>query len=228
MMLQSKNSTNTDYDYLRERMVREQLVSRGIKDRAVLDAMRTVPRQLFVPEELRVQAYNDGPLPIGHDQTISQPFVVASMTEHLELTHRSRVLEIGSGCGYQAAVLAEIAKDVYTIELIPELYREAAQLFGELHYRNVTARQGDGSLGWPEHAPYDGIIITAAAPRIPEALIDQLALNGTMVLPIEDPEYGGQELIKVRKTANGLVQRSLYQVRFVPMLGKIRQSSGSI
>ncbi|HKK20150.1 MAG TPA: protein-L-isoaspartate(D-aspartate) O-methyltransferase [candidate division Zixibacteria bacterium] len=227
-MLQSKNSTNTDYDFLRERMVREQLVSRGVKDQAVLDAMRTVPRQLFVPEDLRAQAYNDGPLPIGHDQTISQPFIVASMTEHLELTHRSRVLEIGTGCGYQAAVLAEIAKDVFTVELVPELQQSAIQLFRQLHYRNVISKQGDGSLGWPEHAPYDGIIVTAAAPRIPEALIDQLAMNGVMVLPIEDAEYGGQELIKVRKTTGGLVKRSLYQVRFVPMLGAIQQSSGSI
>ncbi len=228
MMLQSKNSTNTDYDFLRERMVREQLVSRGVKDQAVLDAMRTVPRQLFVPEDLRAQAYNDGPLPIGHDQTISQPFIVASMTEQLELTHRSRVLEIGTGCGYQAAVLAEIARDVFTVELVAELQQRAVQLFRQLHYRNVMSKQGDGSLGWPDHAPYDSIIVTAAAPRIPEALIDQLAMNGVMVLPIEDAEYGGQELIKVRKTTGGLVKRSLYQVRFVPMMGDIQQGSGSI
>jgi protein-L-isoaspartate(D-aspartate) O-methyltransferase len=227
-MLQSKNSTNTDYDFLRERMVREQLVSRGVKDQAVLDAMRTVPRQLFVPEDLRAQAYNDGPLPIGHDQTISQPFIVASMTEQLELTHRSRVLEIGTGCGYQAAVLAEIARDVFTVELVAELQQRAVQLFRQLHYRNVMSKQGDGSLGWPDHAPYDSIIVTAAAPRIPEALIDQLAMNGVMVLPIEDAEYGGQELIKVRKTTGGLVKRSLYQVRFVPMMGDIQQGSGSI
>ncbi len=223
MMLQSKNSTNTDFDYQRERMVRDQLVSRGIKDQSVLDAMRTVPRQLFVSEELRAQAYNDGPLPIGYEQTISQPFIVASMTEHLELSHRSRVLEIGTGCGYQAAVLAEIVRDVYTVELIPELHEQALALFRELHYRNITAVRGDGSVGLPQYAPYDGIMVTAAAPRIPEALIEQLAMNGIMVLPIEDPEYGGQELVKIRKTSNGLIKRTLYQVRFVPMRGDVQQ-----
>ncbi|UCG62717.1 MAG: protein-L-isoaspartate(D-aspartate) O-methyltransferase [Candidatus Zixiibacteriota bacterium] len=221
MLFKNRHKSNLDYASLREDMVKYQIARRGVKDRAVLDAMRTVPRHLFIPESLRHEAYEDGPLPIGCDQTISQPYVVASMTEELELSHESRVLEIGTGSGYQAAVIAEIAKEVYTIEIVSKLLEKARALFETLHYRNIHTRLGDGSSGWPEYAPFDGIILTAAAPRIPAALIEQLSPSGIMVLPLRGPMSDSQDLVKVRKTENGLERESLYGVRFVPMTGRI-------
>jgi len=207
----------------RMRMVDNQLVRRGIKDAAVLQAMRTVPRHLFVPEQYRHEAYCDGPLPIGEGQTISQPYVVASMTELLELSPGDKVLEIGTGCGYQAAVLAEITDQVYTIEVIPELLQKAQQRFRELGYDHIKTRLGDGSLGWPEETPFDAVIITAAAPRIPDELVKQLAPDGRMVLPLITGMFNRQELVRVRKTGEGLKQETLYEVRFVPMRGRVEQ-----
>ncbi len=221
MLFKNRNKSNVDYASLREDMVRYQIARRGVKDKAVLDAMRTVPRHLFVPENLWHEAYEDGPLPIGCDQTISQPYIVASMTEELELTHHSRVLEIGTGSGYQAAVIAEIASEVYSIEIIPRLLERARSLLETLHYHNIHVKIGDGSLGWPEYAPFDAIILTAASPKIPPVLIEQLAPSGVMVLPLRGPMLDSQDLVKVRKTENGLERESLYGVRFVPMTGKI-------
>ncbi len=205
----------------RLRMVDEQIVRRGVLDSAVLAAMRTVPRHRFVPPDRIDEAYLDGPLPIGHGQTISQPYIVASMTEHLRLTSNSRVLDIGTGCGYQTAILAEIAHEVYTIEIIPELLEAATTLLKHLGYRNIKSRHGDGSLGWPEHAPYNGIIVTSAAPKIPEALTDQLAPEGWLVIPLEFGRLGRQELYAIRKTSKGIEKKYLYDVRFVPMRGAV-------
>ncbi len=202
-------------------MVEEDLAGRDIDDEAVLDAMRSVPRHLFVPERLRDRAYCDGPLPIGEGQTISQPYVVASMTQLLELAPSSKVLEIGTGSGYQAAVLAEIAAEVYSVEVIPELYGATTRLLRELGYSNVHVTLGDGFHGWPEKAPFDGIIITAAAPRIPEQLIEQLRVGRHMVLPVVTMAGWTQQLQRVTRTAKGYTVQKLYDVRFVPMRGEI-------
>ncbi len=207
----------------RMRMVDEQLVQRGIKDAAVLAAMRTVPRHLFIPDQYRHEAYFDGPVPIGEGQTISQPYVVASMTEHLELEPNDKVLEIGTGCGYQAAVLAEITDKVCSMEVIAELMDRANKLLKKLSYDKMKTKVGDGSLGWPEEAPFDAIIITAAAPKIPEALIEQLAEAGRMVLPLITGMFNRQELVKIRRTKDGFEKEVLYEVRFVPMRGKVEQ-----
>lgn len=197
-------------------MFEPQLRARGIRDPLVLAAMNAVPRHLFVPPELVAEAYEDRPLPIGHGQTISQPYIVAFMTEALRLAGGERVLEIGTGCGYQAAVLAEIADEVYTIEIVEELARAAERRLRDLHYRNVHVRTGDGWRGWPEAAPFDAILLAAAPERVPSALVDQLRVGGRMVLPL-----GGdsQELILVEKTESGVRHRSLLPVRFVPMTG---------
>jgi protein-L-isoaspartate(D-aspartate) O-methyltransferase len=203
-------------------MVDEQIARRGVKDPDVLDAMRSVPRHLFVPEKYRSDAYRDGPVPIGAGQTISQPYIVASMTEQLELDHTRRVLEIGTGCGYQSAVLAEVAGEVFSIEVVPELYETAVKLLKELRYENVDVRLGDGSLGWPEEAPFDAVIITAAAPRMPRTLIDQLVFGGIMVFPL-DSGWGHQRLMKVIRTEDGTEEHELYEVRFVPMRGDIEK-----
>jgi protein-L-isoaspartate(D-aspartate) O-methyltransferase len=197
-------------------MLDSQLQARGIRDPLVLAAMNAVPRHRFVPPELVPEAYDDRPLPIGFGQTISQPFIVAFMTEALGLVGGERVLEVGTGCGYQAAVLAEIVDDVFTIEIIPELAETAARRLRELHYRNVHVRSGDGGHGWPEAAPFDAILVAAAPKDVPGALVEQLRVGGRMVLPL-----GGesQELILVEKDASGVRQRALLPVRFVPMTG---------
>jgi protein-L-isoaspartate(D-aspartate) O-methyltransferase len=213
------NKTPKDYAVLREKMVKEQLVTRGIKDKNVLNAMRTVPRHLFVPDRNKAEAYSDDPLPIGNNQTISQPYIVASMTEQLNINSKSKVLEIGTGCGYQSAVLAEIAGEVYTIEIIPELYNETVKRLDELFYKNIITKLGDGTQGWEEHSPFDGIIITAAALKIPENLVEQLAINGTMVLPLQEKLYNQQTLYRITKTEDGIKKDALFGVRFVPMTG---------
>ena len=211
--MQPVDSPDTD----RARMVKEQLQAREITDPRVLDVMGRVPRHLFVPREHRAAAYGDHPLPIGHGQTISQPFIVAFMTQALKIEPHHKVLEIGTGSGYQAAVLAELAREVYTIEIVPELAARAEQTLAALDYRNVHVRHGDGYQGWPEHAPFSKIILTAAPEAIPEALVDQLAVGGRMVLPV-GPHFGDQELRILRKTPAGIeVERSL-PVRFVPMV----------
>ena len=202
----------------RERMVREQILQRGIRDPRVLEAMRKVPRHLFVPPELRDRAYRDCPLPIGYGQTISQPYIVAFMTEAARLTPESVVLEIGTGSGYQAAILAELARQVYSVERLSPLATRAQQtLLASLGYRNVEVRQGDGYQGWPEHAPYDAIVVTAAPPTVPTALLDQLAVGGTLVVPIGESQ-ASQSLLILHKTPEGVVQKEAFPVQFVPMV----------
>ncbi|HTY43128.1 MAG TPA: protein-L-isoaspartate(D-aspartate) O-methyltransferase [Thermoanaerobaculia bacterium] len=205
----------------RARMVETQIAARGVRDPRVLDAMRKVPRHRFLDAAARGQAYEDHPVPIGNNQTISQPYIVALMTELLELPPRSRVLEIGTGSGYQSAVLAEIAAEVYSIEILPELAQSAAGKLKELGYANVEVRAGDGYRGWPEHAPFDGIMVTAAPERIPQPLVEQLATGGRMVVPV-----GGffQELKVFTKEKDGhLSEKDVIPVRFVPMTGEIEK-----
>ncbi len=213
---QVQNSVKSPYQVLRERMVREQIEARGIHDPRVLKAMRKVERHKFVPEEYRDLAYEDHPLPIGEGQTISQPYIVALMTELLELDEHDRVLEVGTGSGYQAAVLAEICDSVYTIEIIESLGRRAEALLKELGYTNVKVKIGDGYKGWPEHAPFDGIIVTCAPTHIPPPLQEQLAEGGRMVIPVG--ERFTQELVLLRKENGKIIQREVIPVRFVPML----------
>jgi len=220
---QNKSHGKTGLDHLREAMVKEQLESRDITDRQVLDAMRKVPRHLFVPPKRQAEAYIDSPLQIGYGQTISQPYVVASMTQELALNKSSRVLEIGTGCGYQSAILAELAKEIYSVEVIPELIDKARRIFKKLGCRNIYTAVRDGSAGWPERAPFDGIIVTAAAPRLPQPLVDQLAVGGRMVLPLASDSFGRQFLTLVTRDHGGIRQRSLYEVRFVPMVGEIEE-----
>jgi protein-L-isoaspartate(D-aspartate) O-methyltransferase len=201
----------------RERMVEEQIQRRGISDPAVLDAMRRIPRHLFVPAEFRSSAYADSPLPIGFDQTISQPYVVASMTEKLRLTSRSQVLEVGTGSGYQTAVLAEIVSEVYSLEFIPELADSAKSVLAKLGYHNVYIRVGDGTQGWPDKGSFDAIIVTAAATEIPSLLVNQLGPHGRMIIPVRVNMSDTQELILLTRTESEIRQEVLYQVRFVPL-----------
>lgn len=205
---------------LRERMVEVQLRGRGIRDERVLAAMSRVPRHKFVPSNLSEYAYTDGALPIKMGQTISQPYIVAYMTELLELDGTEQVLEVGTGSGYQAAVLAEIAAQVYTIEIVRELGEQAAAVLNQLGYENIHFRIGDGYEGWPEQAPFDRIIITAAPEKIPQPLIDQLKTGGRMVCPVGRPD---QDLIVLEKEESGITRRSTIPVRFVPMTGKAEQ-----
>jgi protein-L-isoaspartate(D-aspartate) O-methyltransferase len=206
------------YDRRREEMVRRQIEARGVWDPKVLAAMRKVPRHLFVSEALRHKAYEDYPLPIGEQQTISQPYIVAEMTQALDLTGDDRVLEIGTGSGYQAAVLAEIAFRVYTIERIHNLYMRARRLFDELRYHNIVTRYSDGSLGWKDEGPFDAIIVTAGAPLVPEALVNQLTTGGRLVVPVGD--QFAQELIKIVKSTTGVRQHNLGGCRFVKLIGE--------
>lgn len=205
------------YRIAREKMVKSQIVARGIKDEKVIQAMLKVPRHLFVEEALRDQAYGDFPLPIGKGQTISQPYIVALMTEALELKGKERVLEVGTGSGYQTAILAEIALWVYTIERDPDLSEKAKKVLLSLGYKNISLKIGDGSLGWPEAAPFDAIIVTAASPQIPQPLVDQLAEGGRIVIPVGD-EFS-QVLIKGIKKDGMLKTQTLEPVRFVRLVG---------
>jgi protein-L-isoaspartate(D-aspartate) O-methyltransferase len=204
----------------RNRMVDEQIIPRGIKDQAVLAAMRRVPRHRFVPIYYSAFAYNDGPLPIGHGQTISQPFVVALMSNALSLQDAKKVLEIGTGSGYQAAVLAEIVPHVFTIEIVEPLATEAAQTLAELGYRNIHTRVGDGYHGWPEEAPFDAIIVTASSEHVPQPLLDQLAVGGRLILPVGKAFHELQELVLYRRTTDGYERTRLSLVRFVPLIRK--------
>lgn len=201
----------------REAMVHKQIELRDVTHPATLAAMRSVPRHLFVPEDLQTQAYADRALPIGLGQTISQPYIVAFMTEQLAPAPGMRVLEIGTGSGYQAAILAEIGAEVYTIELVPELAERAAVLLRELGYRNIHTRVGDGWKGWPEAAPFDAIIVTAAAESLPPALVGQLRDGGRMIIPI-GPQRSGQELVLVTKRGPRVETAPLLSVRFVPFV----------
>lgn len=203
-------------------MVKTQLESRGIKDKRVLDAFRKVKRHLFVPKSYRKEAYGDYPLPIGEGQTISQPYMVAVMTELLKLKGDERVLEIGTGSGYQAAILSILAKEVYTIEIIPSLAESAKERLKKLGYNNVWVKCGDGYLGWPEKAPFDGIIITCAPPRLPKPLKEQLAEGGRIVAPIG--EEGEMQVLTVFEKKNGkLIKKEEGGCFFVPMTGKIEK-----
>jgi protein-L-isoaspartate(D-aspartate) O-methyltransferase len=201
-------------------MVAGQIEVRGIVDNRVLAAMRQVERHLFVPEPLRRQAYSDGPLPIGEGQTISQPYIVAIMTELLDLQGQEKVLEIGTGSGYQAAILGELCKEVYTIEIVEPLGRRASKLLDSMGYENISVRIGDGYAGWPEKAPFDAIMLTAAPPKIPQPLLDQLAEGGRLVAPVGE-DY--QTLQLVTKSKGVLKYEDVLPVRFVPMTGEAQK-----
>jgi len=210
-----KINPNNKYGDLRKKMVENQIRARGITDQKILEAMKKVPRHLFVPEEIRHSAYNDEPLPIGEGQTISQPYIVAYMTEKLEIKENDKVLEIGTGCGYQTAVLAEIAEEVYTVEIIESLSIKAKKILNDLGYKNIFFHVGDGYKGWPDFSPYDAIIVTAAPPRIPDALKKQLKSGGKMLAPVGEVF---QELVLISRRKNKFRKQSLLPVRFVPMI----------
>lgn len=201
----------------RRRSLVEELRFQGIESKAVLDAMLKVPRHRFVPPAYQNLAYQNRPLPIGHDQTISQPFIVAYMTEAAEVKPGEKVLEIGTGSGYQAAILSQLAREVYSVEIIPPLAESARALLRELGYENVRVKAGNGYEGWAEHAPFDAIVVTAAPDQVPQALVDQLAVNGKMVIPVGTSD---QEMMVITKTSSGVVRKRTIPVRFVPMTGK--------
>lgn len=210
---------DNNFTSAREWMVESQIQRRGVNDVLVLRAMRKVPRHRFVPQHLWDQAYNDYPLPIGENQTISQPYIVAMMTEALELVGTEKVLEIGAGSGYQAAIIAELAKEVYTIERLPSLAHSAEQVLKKLGYKNVKVIVADGTLGWPPQAPYDAIMVTAGAPQVPQPLVEQLALGGRLVIPVGD-RYS-QNLTRIRRTWQGdLKTEYLGGCRFVKLIGE--------
>jgi protein-L-isoaspartate(D-aspartate) O-methyltransferase len=213
----SAASAPTDAAEARARMIERQLRRRGIADERVLAAMGRVPRELFVPENVRAYAYEDGALPIGHGQTISQPFIVGTICALLELSGGERVLDVGTGSGYQAAVLAELASEVVTIERVPELAERAGRALSEAGYEDVVVLVGDGSVGASEHAPFDAIAVAAAAPAVPPALYEQLTPGGRLVLP--RGSRWGQELVLVVKTEDGPVERASVPCRFVPLVG---------
>jgi protein-L-isoaspartate(D-aspartate) O-methyltransferase len=208
--------TAADFAAQRERMVEKQLKFRGIKDERVLAAMAKVPREEFIPVDTRADAYEDGPLPIGYDQTISQPYIVAFMTEQLRPKSNDRVLEIGSGSGYQAAVLAELVADVYTIDIVEPLAKTAEATLQRLGYKNVHIKVGDGYKGWPEEAPFDAIIVTCAPEKVPQPLVDQLTDGGRMVIPVG--ERFAQQLYLLEKKNGQLKESATLPVRFVPMV----------
>jgi protein-L-isoaspartate(D-aspartate) O-methyltransferase len=214
------NAMEKQYDALKEAMIQNQIVKRGVTDPAVVAALRKVPRHLFVPEEYRREAYEDYPLPIGEGQTISQPYIVALMTQMLEIKPGRKVLEIGTGSGYQAAVLAELGAEVYTIEILPSLAERARDRLLKLGYGKVHVLTGDGYRGYPAAAPFDAVIVTAAPEKIPQPLVDQLGPGGRLVVPIG--KYS-QELKLVRKTENGTTTEDMLPVRFVPMVGEVEK-----
>jgi len=205
-------------------MVDTQIAPRGIDDFRVLEAMRTVPRHLFVSEALQDQAYGDFPLPIGENQTISQPYIVAEMTQALEITQDDRVLEIGTGSAYQTAILAEIAFRVCTIERVRDLFVKARRLLDQLGYHNVVARCSDGTLGWPDESPFEAIIVTAGAPEVPEKLVEQLTIGGRMVIPVGD--RFSQTLLRIRREEDGIHKTDLGGCRFVKLIGECGWKAG--
>ncbi|RJR41715.1 MAG: protein-L-isoaspartate(D-aspartate) O-methyltransferase [Deltaproteobacteria bacterium] len=218
--------TEDEFTAIRKRMVDTQIEARGVTSPRVLAAMRRVPRHRFVPQGLWDQAYNDYPLPIGEDQTISQPYIVALMTEALELKEGDRVLEIGTGSGYQAAVLAELASAVYSIDRLGSLTEKAQKVLAELGYNNLHVRVGDGTLGWPEEAPFDAILVTAGAPQVPRPLVEQLALGGRLVIPVGD--RFSQTLTRVRKVKDGVKYDYLGGCRFVRLIGQYAWPAGGV
>ena len=216
---QAQEGGRSDHVDERVRMVREQIQDRGVSDQGVIGAMLAVPRHEFVPADLRDLAYADRPLPIGEGQTISQPYIVALMTELLELEPGDKVLEVGTGSGYQAAVASHLADSVFTIEILPGLAEQATGRLRDLGYSDVVVKEGDGYYGWPEHAPFDGIVVTAAAGHIPPPLVEQLDPGGRMVIPVGG-QFQVQQLVLVEKRPDGSVTtRSLVPVRFVPLVG---------
>ncbi|MFZ5775798.1 MAG: protein-L-isoaspartate(D-aspartate) O-methyltransferase [Thermodesulfobacteriota bacterium] len=208
---------NSRYEKVRQRMAQEQLIPRGIDSRRVLEAMTRVPRHCFIEDALHLQAYGDFPLPIGHGQTISQPYVVALMTQLLDLRGHETVLEIGTGCGYQSAILASLCAKVYTVERLKPLLARARRTFDQLRIYNIISKLDDGTEGWKENAPYDAIIVTAAGPVIPQPLVEQLADPGVLVLPVGDEE--GQTLMMVRKEGGVVTETEVESVRFVKLVG---------
>ena len=206
-----------DYRLAREKMVKTQLVPRGIKDPRVLKVMGKVPRNRFIEEALSGEAYNDHPLPIGHKQTISQPYIVALMTEALELTGEEKVLEIGTGSGYQTAILADLSGKVFTVERVRDLMVKARNVLADLGYNNIMFKAFDGTLGWKEYEPYDSIMVTAGAPKIPEPLLDQLADGGRLIIPVGN--RFSQELIKVTKKKGNIIRKNFGGCRFVDLVG---------
>jgi len=209
---------NEDYESLRLRMVERQIRARGVRDERVLEAMRKVPRHVFVPPDLVDEAYEDHPLSIGKGQTISQPYIVALMTEALELEGNEKVLEVGTGSGYQTAILAELAREVYSIERIPELAREAERRLEDLGYTNVHIKVGNGTLGWPEEAPFDAIMVTAGAPKVPGPLKAQLADGGRLVIPVGSEFH--QILYRVKRQKDTFSEEALTSCVFVPLVGE--------
>jgi len=207
-----------EYDRLRLRMVERQIKGRGVRDKRVLEAMRKVPRHLFLPPEKADQAYEDHPVSIGRGQTISQPYMVALMTEALELRGDEKVLEIGTGSGYQTAILAELAREVYSVERIPELADEAVERLEGLGYTNVHVRVGNGTLGWPEQAPFDAILVTAGAPKVPKSLKAQLADGGRLVIPVGSEFH--QVLYRIRRRGDEFLEEPLTSCVFVPLIGE--------
>ena len=216
--MSSLRAQDDRFSFHRQSMVEDQIVRRGVRNPDVVRAMGEVPRHAFVPDHLQSQAYQDGPLAIGSGQTISQPYIVALMTELLDLDGDEKVLEIGTGSGYQAAVLARVAREVYTIEIREELGEEAEQTLSNLGYDNIHLRIADGYQGWPEEAPFDGIMVTAAPATVPRPLIDQLKVGGKLVIPVGD---FFQDLLVLTKTDDGVEQRKIIPVRFVPMIGEV-------
>lgn len=213
--------TDESYNRLRIKMVDQQLQARDISDARVLSAMKEIPRHLFIPSQYQDMAYEDSPVSIGQGQTISQPYIVAFMSQAAQLKPTDKVLEIGTGCGYQTAVLSQLCAEVYTLEIIEELARRAQRLFKTLGYHNIQSRIGDGYAGWPEHAPYDAILVTAAPQRLPQHLVTQLKEQGRLIIPVKVDHQ--QELIAVTKTEAGIQKESLIPVKFVPMTGQIEQ-----
>ncbi len=207
------------YDSKRQYMVETQIVARGIKDKMVIDALRKIPRHLFLDEALWPQAYEDHAMPIGEKQTISQPYIVALMTEALQLTDKQKVLEIGTGSGYQTAILAEIADQVYSIERIPSIAKRARKVFDKLQYRNVVITIGDGTSGWKEHSPYDCIIVTASSPKVPKPLLGQLAIGGRLVIPIGE-ESGQGLMVFTKEDENNYTEENYGGCRFVKLVGE--------
>ncbi|NQT78859.1 MAG: protein-L-isoaspartate(D-aspartate) O-methyltransferase [Candidatus Aminicenantes bacterium] len=206
-----------NFEEKRENMVQNQLRARGVKDRKVLDVMRKIPRHEFVPENMKSYAYQDEPLPIGEGQTISQPYIVAYMTEVLALKGAEKVLEIGTGSGYQAAILAELVKEVFTVEVVSPLSVKAQKVLKKLGYKNIYFKIGDGTLGWEENAPYDAVMVTAAPAKVPKALQEQLEIPGRMVIPVGSTF---QELVLVKREMKKFKKRKLLPVRFVPLISK--------
>jgi len=213
------------YARKRQKMVKEQLAARDISDRRVLEAMGRVPRHLFVPPAYRDEAYADYPLPIGESQTISQPYIVALMTQCLALKGGEKILEIGTGSGYQAAVLAELKARVFSIDINPRLAEQAGRTLGELGYEDIRVKSGDGFFGWPEEAPFDAIIITCASPRLPPLLVDELREGGRLIIPLGGARQF-QVLTLVTKTADGIRTKEISGVRFVPMTGEAQKKQG--